>query len=83
MIDRHTTILAEFGLTPKIVGRCPIPAIPDEDIFSLCFDKGEKFTARFNELANGQTCPEGGMYYYDVADILRTMQTGIEKEDWD
>lgn len=81
-MSRHTPILSEFGLTVQHK-EGQIPEIADTDIEALLLARGEKFTTKFRELANGQTCSESGMYYYDVADILRTMQTGIHKEDWD
>jgi hypothetical protein len=79
----HKAVLGEFGLEVVTHPGCSIPIVRHSDIKKLCDSQGVKFTKAFNEGAMGQTCIEEGMYYYDVADILRTIQTGIEKRDWD
>lgn len=81
-MSNHDAILAEFGLA-RTPSKCGIPVVTNESIASLCASQGIAFTEKFNILASGQTCAEEGMYFYDVADILRTMQTGITKLDWD
>lgn len=76
-------ILQEFGLTAELIGECPIPVVHFKAINQLCARMGHQFEAHFDAIAMGQTASMDGMYHYDVADILRTIQTGIPKEDWD
>lgn len=82
MKNRHTAILDEWGLKVK-PSECSIPVVSHIDLKALCQKQGLKFEDKFNELATGQTCVAEGMYYYDVANILKTITTGIDLKDWD
>ena len=82
-MNRHDSVLAEFGLKKTPSANAGIPVITNDDLELFLTQQGDAFRKRFNEQAMGQTQSPDGIYYYDVADILRTIQTGVPKHDWD